>query len=76
LSEQTQAGQETDAGTRGPEAQCPECGGWFAVAWDDTLPPGGLWWADSGACPGCGALVCVESECCFRGNTYATPEAS
>ena len=50
------------------EAQCPYCGQWHAVLWDQALPPGGTWWAHSttGGCPSCGALVLVESECAFR----------
>lgn len=46
------------------EAQCPDCGEWNRVAWQDL----GFWWAESttGGCPSCGALVCVESECDFR----------
>lgn len=35
----------------------------------------GWWWADTrngGGCPGCGALVLVESECDFR--EFATPQ--
>lgn len=53
--------------TRREEAKCPECERWHAVAWDDSLPPGGFWWAyGSAGCPSCGALICVESECEFR----------
>ena len=48
------------------EARCPDCGGWFDVEFDGSIPPGGFWWKDSGACPGCDAIVCVESECDFR----------
>jgi hypothetical protein len=48
------------------QAQCPECEEWFPVAWDASVPPGGMWWVDSAGCPGCDALVCVESECMFR----------
>jgi endogenous inhibitor of DNA gyrase (YacG/DUF329 family) len=48
------------------EAQCPACGQWSPVEWDDRLPPGGFWWRDSAGCPQCGALVLVESECTLR----------
>lgn len=49
------------------EARCPECFGWFPVVWQGELPPGGYWWSgDSGGCPGCGAIVLVESECDYR----------
>ena len=27
---------------------------------------GGYWWKDSSGCPGCDAIVLVESECNFR----------
>lgn len=51
------------------EAQCPDCLRWSPVAYqylDADDPIGGFWWVDSGGCPACGALVCVESECSFR----------
>lgn len=49
------------------EARCPMCRRWSLVAWDDTIPPGGFWWANGFAgCPKCGATVLVESECDFR----------
>lgn len=48
------------------EAQCPECLEWSPVEWQDELPPGGLWWIDSGCCPRCDAPVLVETECEFR----------
>ncbi len=51
------------------EAQCPECRSWSPVAWDDAIPPGGVWWVDSGCCPVCDAPVAVESECAFRNAT-------
>jgi endogenous inhibitor of DNA gyrase (YacG/DUF329 family) len=63
--------QEAEAFGAAPhrrEARCPECGGWSAVEWDDSIPPGGLWWSDNstGGCPKCGKPVLVESECEFR----------
>jgi hypothetical protein len=49
------------------EARCPECGAWSPVVWIlEVHGVGGFWWADSGGCPQCGALICVESECEFR----------
>jgi endogenous inhibitor of DNA gyrase (YacG/DUF329 family) len=48
------------------EAQCPACGTWSAVVWDDTLAPGGWWWRDADGCPHCGYVALVESECDFR----------
>ena len=45
------------------EAQCPACGQWSPVVWDDTVPPGGFRWRDSAAgCPHCGYPALVESE--------------
>lgn len=53
------------------EARCPDCGKWSAVAWNESFPPGGIWWDHvdarrDGGCPKCGAVVCVETECDFR----------
>lgn len=48
------------------EAQCPKCLKWSEVEWFGDLPPGGMWWKDSGCCPECGAAILVESECNFR----------
>lgn len=47
-------------------ARCPDCNELHPVEWQDELPPGGYWWANSLGCPGCGAVVCVESECEFE----------
>lgn len=49
------------------EARCPQCGTWSVVVWTDEIPPGGWWWRDGAACPECGYLALVESECEFRG---------
>lgn len=49
------------------EGQCPECGNWFPIEFKHDPPPGGFWWAGRhSGCPGCGEMVCVESECEFR----------
>jgi len=48
------------------EGKCPECLCWFPVEWSPATPPGGWWWKDSAACPGCGYCALVESECEFR----------
>jgi hypothetical protein len=48
------------------EAKCPECGVWSMVEWFDEIPPGGMWWIDSGSCPSCDKPILVESECEFR----------
>lgn len=53
-----------------PFARCPDCEGWYRIEWI-VLPEGaGWWWKDSGTCPGCDAVVCVESECEFRGGIF------
>lgn len=44
------------------EAKCPECGKWSAVEWQLFS----FWWAGSTGCPGCAALILVETECEFR----------
>jgi len=44
------------------EAKCPYCLEWSAVEFDGI----GHWWKKSGACPKCGAIVLVETECEFR----------
>jgi len=49
------------------EARCPYCLTWYPVEWQVL----GYWWRDSGACPGCGALVLVETECEFQGEDDA-----
>jgi len=57
---------EAERGAARLEAQCPECGQWSPVVWDDTLAPGGWWWRDAEGCPHCGYLALVESECDVR----------
>jgi hypothetical protein len=44
------------------EARCPKCLEWYPVEWETFS----YWWRDSAGCPGCGAIVLVESECDFR----------
>lgn len=54
---------------RREEARCPHCRQWSEVEFVKPFGPndiGGYWWKDSGACPKCGALILVESECEFK----------
>lgn len=44
------------------EAKCPHCLEWSEVTFDGI----GHWWKKSGACPKCGVIVLVETECDFR----------
>lgn len=48
------------------QGQCPDCETWHPLVWCYVGGMGGLWWKDSDGCPGCGAIVCVESECNIR----------
>lgn len=64
------------------EAKCPECDQWSDVICENYISPfvyiekgkevikpvhvWGWWWKNSGGCPKCDALICVETECDFR----------
>jgi len=59
-----------------PFARCPDCEGWYRIEWV-IIPEGAGWgWKDSARCPGCGAMVSVESECEFRGGPFDEAETA